>query len=459
MSESKSATPIESPSGVDLHPKPPNPVRVSKRAGALIFIVGTLILGLFAYGAYRRQNLQRAAVADFGSKSVAPATSAGAEIAKEIPSGSVPLSRSAAAPPATPGNNLVPPEEVKALANMPMPPTGEHVIVRQPAMPYGAPAYGAQLEPPRTPSPAEQERAAALAREQQAMVAPTSTRQGSASGWTPDAQAAAPGTGSVTAASLAALANSVAGHNSAAPPQNAGKAQSDYEEQNMQAHKESFVSGARGSQSGDYLPSTRTPPLTQYAIQAGWEIPAVLEQAINSDLPGELKALVMSNVYDTPTGRFLLIPQGSRLIGLYDSHVGYAQDGVQVVWNRIIYPDGSSLDLNGMMGLDSHGNAGLRYDVDHHYKRLVGFAVLTSVFSAAFELSQSRGQSTTQYPSVGQVAGSAVGQEVSQLGEQITRRNLNVQPTIKIPVGYKFNVRVNRDILFDAPYAPLRAAH
>jgi type IV secretion system protein VirB10 len=241
VSESKSATPIESPSGVDLHPKPPNSVRVSKRAGALVFIIGAVILSLFAYGAYRRQKLQRAAVADFGSKGVAPATSAGAEIAKEIPSGSVPLSRTTTAPPPTPGNNLVPPDEV--------------------------------------------------------------------------------------------------------------------------------------------------------------------------------------------------------------------------VWNRIIYPDGSSLDLNGMMGDDSHGNAGLRFDVDHHYKRLVGFAVLTSVFSAAFELSQSRGQSTLQYPSTGQVAGSAVGQEVSQLGTQITRRNLNTQPTIKIPVGYKFNVRVNRDILFDAPYAPLRAAH
>ena len=459
MSENKSATPIESPSGVDLHPKPPNPVRVSKRAGALIFIIGIVVLGLFVLGAFLRQKLQKSAVADFGSKSVAPATSAGAEIAKEIPSGSVPLSRSSGAATPAAGNGLVPPEEVKALANMPMPPTGEHVIVRQPAMPYGAPAYGAPYEQPRTASPAEQERTAAYAREQQALVAPTSTGQSAAAGWTSNSQAATPAPGSDTAGALAALANSVAGHNSAAPSQNAGKPQSDYEEQNMQAHKESFLSGARNPQSGDYLPSTRTAPLSQYAIQAGWEIPAVLEQAINSDLPGELKALVMSNVYDTPTGRFLLIPQGSRLIGLYDSHVGYGQDGVQVVWNRIIYPDGSSLDLNGMMGLDSHGNAGLRYDVDHHYKRLVGFAVLTSVFSAAFELSQSRGQSTTQYPSVGQVAGTAVGQEVSQLGEQITRRNLNVQPTIKIPVGYKFNVRVNRDILFDAPYAPLRPAH
>ena|SRR5436309_257326 len=78
---------------------------------------------------------------------------------------------------------------------------------------------------------------------------------------------------------------------------------------------------------------------------AGWEIPAVLEQSLNSDLPGEIKALVMSNVYDTATGRYLLILQGSRLIGQYDARVAYGQDGVQVVWNRIIFPDASSIDL------------------------------------------------------------------------------------------------------------------
>jgi type IV secretion system protein VirB10 len=226
----------------------------------------------------------------------------------------------------------------------------------------------------------------------------------------------------------------------------------------MQSRKDAFLANNRTASSGDYLRSTRTAPLSQFEIKAGWEIPAVLEQAINSDLPGELKALVMSNVYDTATGRYLLIPQGSRLVGIYDSHVGYGQDGVQVVWNRIIYPDASTLDLDGMMGLDSHGNAGLRYQVDHHYKRLIGFAVLTSMFTAAYEISQNRRQSVLTTPSTGQTASAAVGQEMSQLGSQITRRNLNVQPTIKIPVGYKFNVRVNRDILFEAPYAPMRAA-
>ena len=110
-----------------------------------------------------------------------------------------------------------------------------------------------------------------------------------------------------------------------------------------------------------------------------------------------------------------------------------------------------------MVGLDSHGNSGLRYDVDHHYKRLFGFAALTSAFSAAFDLSQRNTQSALTYPSVGDTATASVGREMSQTGAMITRRNLNVQPTIKVPVGYKFTVRVNRDILFDAPYAPMQA--
>ena len=136
--------------------------------------------------------------------------------------------------------------------------------------------------------------------------------------------------------------------------------------------------------------------------------------------------------------------------------VAYGQDGVQVVWSRIIFPDASSIDLNGMVGLDSHGNAGLRDKVDRHYTRLIGFSALTSLFSAAFEISQRQNQSVLAYPSPTEAASSAVGRELSQTGAQITRRNLNVQPTIKVPVGYQFTVRVNRDILFEAPYEPMQ---
>jgi len=155
-----------------------------------------------------------------------------------------------------------------------------------------------------------------------------------------------------------------------------------------QARKEAFLTAAADHRPDDYLRSVRSAPVSRFEVKAGWEIPAVLEQALNSDLPGELKALVTSNVYDTATGVYLLVPQGARLTGQYDSRVSYGQDGVQVAWNRIIFPDASTIDLNGMVGLDAHGNAGLRDQVDRHYRRLLGFSVLTSMFTAAFAVSQ-----------------------------------------------------------------------
>jgi type IV secretion system protein TrbI len=241
------------------------------------------------------------------------------------------------------------------------------------------------------------------------------------------------------------------------PARSASAPDDDYEVQNMQVRKEAFLSSADKRQADDYLRSIRVAPLSRYEIKAGWEIPAVLEQSLNSDLPGELKAMVTSNVYDTATGMYVLIPQGSRLIGQYDSRISYGQDGVQVAWSRVVFPDASTIDLNGMVGLDSHGNAGLRDKVDRHYKRLLGFSVLTSMFTAAFAISQQRNESVLVNPSVGQIAAGAVGQELSQAGSQITRRNLNVQPTIKVPAGYRFTVRVNRDILFESRYEPLNA--
>jgi type IV secretion system protein VirB10 len=137
--------------------------------------------------------------------------------------------------------------------------------------------------------------------------------------------------------------------------------------------------------------------------------------------------------------------------------VAYGQDGVQVAWSRIIFPDASSIDLNGMVGLDSHGNSGLRDKVDRHYARIVGFSALTSLFSAAFAISQRQNQSVLAYPIPTKAASGAVGRELSQAGSQITRRNLNVQTTVRVAVGYKFTVRVNRDILVESPYQPLQA--
>jgi type IV secretion system protein VirB10 len=306
-------------------------------------------------------------------------------------------------------------------------------------------------------TPEDRRLAAAYQREQEAIQAPTSIRNSSASFGT-SSMAPSVRSGSDDLSQVEALSRALGsrqGGDSVALP-SGQPTENDYDAQNMQSRKEAFLAAGRNRQADDYLRSTRVAPLSRYEIKAGWEIPAVLEQSLNSDLPGELKALVTSNVYDTATGLYLLVPQGSRLIGKYDSHVSYGQDGVQVAWSRIIYPDASSVDLDGMMGLDSHGNSGLRDKVDRHYLRIVGFSVLTSMFTAAFEISQRSSQSALTYPTPTQTAGSAVGQELSQTGAQITRRNLNVQPTIKVPAGYKFTVRVNRDILFEAPYEPVQ---
>jgi type IV secretion system protein VirB10 len=159
-----------------------------------------------------------------------------------------------------------------------------------------------------------------------------------------------------------------------------------------------------------------------------------------------LNALVSSNVYDSASGRYLLIPQGARLIGGYNPRVGYGQDGVQVVWDRVIYPDGSSLDLSGMVGQDAHGASGFRDKVDRHHNASVSPC---SRACSPLHLRLHRTRTAPHVPEPAQVAGSA-----ADLGAQITRRNLNVQPTIKIPVGYRLNVPGNRDFLFDGPYEP-----
>jgi len=469
--------PIEAPAGLDLHPRPKTSVTVSKRAGAAVGFVALGLLLAFAYGGYRRQVHAQASAHDASiPKGVLPATASASEVEKEIPSGNAPLVRDDP-------NRLQPPDAARqtqstasAQANascgfdprtgqpfrfnpetgQPCMPYQDRVVVRQPGYPRTQ-----SVPAPTEPSPEERRIAAAYQRQQEAMIAPTGIRSGGVGSFgTPGVDGSVQRRDDLS--NIAALSRAINPANSGAARLaelvgGGGRNDSEYDAQNMQTTKAAFVDAAKQQKTDDYLRSTRTAPLSAYEIKAGWEIPAVLEQSLNSDLPGEIKALISSNVFDTATGRYLLVPQGSRLVGKYDSRISYGQDGVQVAWDRIIFPDASSVDINGMVGLDAHGNSGLRYDVDHHYKRLFGFAALTSAFSAAFDLSQRNTQSALTYPSVTDTASAAVGREMSQTGATITRRNLNVQPTIKVPAGYKFTVRVNRDILFDAPYQPMEA--
>jgi type IV secretory pathway VirB10-like protein len=231
----------------------------------------------------------------------------------------------------------------------------------------------------------------------------------------------------------------------------------EYERQNDQEQKGDFRQ-QHNKEDSEYLGREREDARGRYEVKAGWLIPAVLEQQLNSDLPGLIRALVRENVYDTVTGKYILIPAGSTLVGIYNSHVGYGQKALQAVWRRVIFPDGSSLSLGGFEGDDSEGAAGFRDQVDNHWGRIFSGALLTSLFAAGIEISQGQNSSVLTQPSYGQQIGQAVGQQVGQVGVEVTRRNLNIQPTIIVRPGYRFFVRVEKDLLFKGPYSamPLR---
>jgi type IV secretion system protein VirB10 len=452
---------IQSPSGLDLNPPPPSSVRLSKRAGILAFGVVFAVVAAVGYGIVTRSGRSIDAGFQPAEAKLTAATDAGKVIAAQIPTSARVTTGAGDRGPAQP-EELRPPGQSAARASIDTSAQRPYVVA-----PYSAPTTSSQPQY-REPTAEEKRLAAAYERELQALDSPTNPpgmtgvglgRLTAANTSTPDAGSSQIGNllRSLQGAPLATAGASIQPNN--VVPRitlsgQTGNGTEEYESQNMQDAKERFLERARAGSEDNYLNSTRTKPVGPFEIKAGWDIPAVLEQALNSDLPSEIKALVRENVYDTATGKYLLIPQGARLVGTYDSRVAYGQKGIQVVWSRLIFPDGSSINLEGMAGQDASGLAGLRHDVDNHYKRLVGFGLLTSVFSAAFQLSQTRRGTVLGYPSPAEIAGGAVGAQVSQLGADVTRRNLNIQPTIKVPVGYRFNVRVNRDILFKAPYRP-----
>ena len=256
-----------------------------------------------------------------------------------------------------------------------------------------------------------------------------------------------------------ALINARASQPSSLQPAGLGpqEQRTEYERQNDQEQKGDFGQ-QHNKEESEYLGRERNAALGKYEVKAGWLIPAVLEQQLNSDLPGFIRALVRENVYDTVSGKYILIPAGSTLVGIYNSHVGYGQKALQAVWRRVIFPDGSSLSLGGFEGDDSEGAAGFRDQVDNHWVRIFSGALLTSLFAAGIEISQGQNSSVLTQPSYGQQIGQAVGQQVGQVGVEVTRRNLNIQPTIVVRPGYRFFVRVEKDLLFRAPYSamPLR---
>ena len=216
---------------------------------------------------------------------------------------------------------------------------------------------------------------------------------------------------------------------------------------NKQKRKENFF--MQDQPATEYLQHTRNKQRSPLEIKTGTVIPATMLGGLNSDLPGMILAQVSQNVYDTATGEYLLIPQGGRLVGTYDNYIAYGQSRALVIWNRLIYPDGSTLELEGMPGTDQAGFAGLEDQVDHHYVRIFGSAILMSIITGAYDYSQgNRTGIGNNNESAGDVMSSAVAREMAQTSQMLLRKNLNIQPTIKIRPGYKLNVMVKRDIIF-----------
>lgn len=197
----------------------------------------------------------------------------------------------------------------------------------------------------------------------------------------------------------------------------------------------------------NYLPHTRVPAISPYEIKAGTVIPSVMISGINSELPGQLIAQVVQNVYDSAKGHYLLIPQGAKLVGTYDHQISSGQKRVLIVWNRVIYPDASSLDLGAMAGLDQSGYAGFKDKTNNHVWPTFRNALLLSAITAGVQLSQPRAkQGDYAYSSQQMIAGS-LGMQLNQLGLSTYQGRANMAPTLTIRPGYRFNVMVSKDMV------------
>jgi type IV secretory pathway VirB10-like protein len=214
--------------------------------------------------------------------------------------------------------------------------------------------------------------------------------------------------------------------------------------QNIQDRKLAFVNAEpdRRTVSGDRLAEKAS----TYVVQAGTIIPAALITGIRSDLPGQIAAQVTENVYDSPTGSSLLIPQGARLVGQYDSQIAFGQSRVLLVWNRLIMPDGTSIVLERQQGADAQGFSGLEDEVDHHWGQLFRAAALSTLLGVGTSLGSSSNERD-----IAKAIRESAQDSLSNVGQQIVRNQLNVQPTLTIRPGFPVRVIVNRDLVL-RPY-------
>jgi type IV secretion system protein TrbI len=217
--------------------------------------------------------------------------------------------------------------------------------------------------------------------------------------------------------------------------------------QNGQDRKLAFVNASIDRRTTS--PDRVTKPASPYVVQAGSVIPASLITGIRSDLPGQLTAQVTENVFDSPSGRFLLIPQGARLIGVYDSQVAFGQSRVLLVWTRLIMPNGRSIVLERQPGADPAGYAGLEDRIDNHWGALFKAALLSTLLGVGSELGA--GSDTGSNGDLIRAFRHGSSDSLSRVGQNVVQRNLNIQPTLTIRPGFPMRVIVNRDLVIE-PY-------
>ena len=219
--------------------------------------------------------------------------------------------------------------------------------------------------------------------------------------------------------------------------------------------KQAFVGQAGNLGQNDTLAATVRDPISPYVVTAGDVIPCVAQGGEDSDTPGQFVGRVSRNVYDSATGRFLLIPQNSKVIGSYDNVVTNGQSRIPTVITRIIFPDSSSVPIGAMPAADQGGFAGLHDQVDRHLWEKFSNAAILALGSAGIQLSQGTGQNTNGYNSQ-QIGAAAIGQQFGELGQEFARSGLSIPNTLRIRNGYNFVVQVTKDMVL-RPYMDRRS--
>ncbi|WP_017144911.1 TrbI/VirB10 family protein [Fusobacterium animalis] len=213
---------------------------------------------------------------------------------------------------------------------------------------------------------------------------------------------------------------------------------------NRQESKKNFLMNEQAQKF--YQTNFLVEQLSEFELKAGDFIPATLQTGINSDLPSKIiVAVVSENVRDTITGKHILIPQGTRVIGTYDSSVTFGQERLLVIWQRLIFPNGKSIGLDNMQGVDLSGKAGITGEIDNHFGTLLKGVVLSSIMGSAGAIVTDRKNDWRG------AAAEGAGEQIVTIGDRFADRALSRQPTITIEPGTRLNIMVHSDLILE-PY-------